>query len=222
MPPRATGSEQPGIEAALIFFHHKGDDARFDEILVKRIQLLRECPTEGLEANTHHIIAENSMARRRYAHALLHNEPCLAFWRALNRPDSLGAACMQRGVILKGMGYPDEARTLWNEALEHFEYASNPHGTGSCLHELADLHRESGALGEAVLMARQAIQCFTQADDIAAVHAVEGTLGDIYRDRGQCEEARALYQRGLDYWRSRNHPRWIAKFEQCLQSLPTK
>ena len=74
-------------------------------------------------------------------------------------------------------------------------------------------------LAEARRLVRQAIEIYKESGDEAAVCAAGGTLGDILKERGDIDQARELYQRGLTFWQERDHPRWIERFETRLQNL---
>ncbi|MGC4044823.1 MAG: hypothetical protein QM758_13605 [Armatimonas sp.] len=204
---------------ALIVLHHRGDDEDFDRVLRQRMEFLRHFPEFPIPPHTHQVIAENSLARKRYPHALIHSQHFLDHWRQRDRRDAMACGLLLHGGILKGLTRSEEARLCWNEALLQYEELEKPHGQGSCLEALATLQRESGALGEAQFLIRRAIQLFEQSGDEAAVQVARGTLGDILRDRGLLEQAQALYQGGLEFWSACAHVRWTRRFEDRLRSI---
>lgn len=212
-------SFQAATETALIFFHHSGDDEEFDRVFRQRIELLNRFPDYPITETAHHMIAENSLARKRFTHALLHNQHYCEHWQVQNNSNSQAVGLLQRGSIFKGLGQISEARTCWNEALLHYEASGNVHGQASCLEALATLHRENHSFGEAQLLLREAIRLFRQSGDEAAVFATEGSLGDVLRDRERFDEAETLYRQGLEFWKERKHTRWIGRFEERLTSL---
>lgn len=206
-------------ETALIFFHHNGEDEEFDRVFRHRIELLKRFPDYPITAAAHHMIAENSLARKRFAHALLHNQHFYEHWREQNAPNSQAVGLLQRGAIFKGLEQTREARLCWNEALLLYEEVGNLHGQASCLEVLANLHRENQAFGEAQVLLREAIRLFQQSGDKAAVFATEGSLGDVLRDRGRLDEAEMLYRQGLEFWKERGHTRWVRRFEERLTNM---
>lgn len=210
---------QAATETALIFFHHSGEDQEFDRVFRQRIELLKRFPEYPITAIGHHMVAENSLARKRFTHALLHNQRYYEHWRERDDPDSQAVGLLQRGAIFKGLGRVNEARSCWNEALLGYEASENVHGQASCLEALATLHRENQAFGEAQVLLREAIRLFRQSGDEAAVSATEGSLGDVLRERGRFDEAEALYRQGLEFWREKGHTRWISRFEERLTNL---
>lgn len=210
---------QAATEAALIYFHHSGEDAEFDRVFRQRIELLKRFPDYPITAIGHHMVAENSLARKRFAYALLHNQRYYEHWRERDDPDSQAVGLLQRGAIYKGLGRISEARSCWNEALVGYETSGNVHGQASCLESLAILHREDRLPGEAQVLLREAIRLFRQSGDEAAVCAAKGSLGDVLRDREKFNEAETLYRQGLEFWKERGHTRWIRRFEERLIHL---
>ncbi len=210
---------QAATETAMLFFHQTGEDSEFDRVLRQRMDLLRRFPEYPLTATAHLHIAENSLARKRFAYALLHNEPYFQYGRKSDNPYTLAIGLLQRGAIFKGLAQKIEARSCWNEALVLYEEAGNVHGQASCLEAIATLHREDRAFGEAQALLREAIRLFRQSGDDAAVHATEGSLGDVLRDRGAFDEAERFYRQGLEFWRERGHTRWVKRFEERLTTL---
>ena len=202
----------------LIGLHHAGDDAGFDRIAEPALAWNSERSAEW-GVRVHHLIAENYYARRRLEEALAHNDHCVAYWRAHNNAPFLLTALYQRGCIMRGLERTNEARALFNEAMEGFEAIHDQHEVASCLNSLAGLCRESGTLSEARRHAQGAIALFGQVGDVAAVHVASATLGDILRDRGDFGGARALYEPGLAFWREKGHPRWTAIFEEKIARL---
>lgn len=204
-----------GMSAA----HNNGDDNIFDSLHDFLKLTVDKFHNIDFENKNEYIIAENYLARNRFSEALVMNDACLSFFRRVGTNAMLAAAFYQRGCILNGLKRTVEARASWNIALETFEASDDTHGIADCLHSLAILYTEDGALSEASRGVSQAIALYQQCGDHAAVVAAGGTLGDILLKKGDVEKARLFYKEGLAFWKERQHPRWIDKFEKRLQML---
>ena len=204
------------LDQWMVNCHHQGDDALFDQLTEIYRSLIPPTPEKKLTVS---ILAENLLARRRFAEALEANQEHWEYFVSKQPPKYHAHTFYLRGCIYHGMKNHEEARRAWNQALERFEDPFDPHGVAQCLESLGGLSLEAGMLAEARRLVLQAIELYKESDDDAAVCAASGTLGDILKERGDHDQARELYQRGLTFWQERDHPRWIKRFETRLQNL---
>ncbi len=230
-------AESVGILLALLdALHHAEEDDLFDQtvtmMLAYDFSALDETRRMINLHRSHFVIAENRMARCRYAEALHHSEEAwtLAESVRLRRPEGLarrGPILYQHGSILQGLGRMTEAREFYNRAHDDFEEAAKMngtllHGVASCLRNLASLNREEGRYSEARGLLDRARELFERVGDPAAVVSCDLVLGDVRRDRGEWDEAERLYRAGLTFWREKGHHRWISSCEARLQELQAR
>jgi len=200
----------------LMASHHAQQDEIFDETLLCLSHL--EVPWERVQWHFH--IAENRMARSRFTEALEHNDIAFTMQTTLEgikfTDDTLPVLWGQRGSILLGLNRGEEAERCWDQALLGYEVRQNRGGVAECYQALGKLAAQSGRVGLGISLVQQAIATFVEVGNEGAVAAAMGTLGDILRTRGEIEEARSLYEKGLAFWKEREHPRWIEIFEARL------
>ena len=212
-------SETSWIEL-LIASHHAQQDEVFDETLIyiPDLKVLWE------RVQLHFHIAENRRARHRFTEALEHNDIALEMQKTLDtlKPHNgtlhgtLPVLWGQRGSILQALKRVEEAEHCWDTALIGYEVHKNQGGIAECYQALGQLAAQSGRVGLGISLVQQAIATFAEVGNEGAVAAAQGTLGDILRARGEIKEARSLYEKGLAFWKERDHPRWIEIFEARL------
>lgn len=238
---RATLAEEPNplstlrtvLEKLLLTTHHAGRHQEFDQTLQIASDLAAEILEEErfdqgrrlqFRSAIRAIAAENCWARGDLESALRFNDEAMADLncvasRLQNAEAYFAASYYQRGCIQWARNRRDDALTAWNDALLGFQAVSDAHGIGDCKRQIGRTLAGMGQYAVGLHLIQESITVYAALENDASRASALGTLADVLVMHGKTDEARRYYGEGLDYWRSREHPQWINRFETALAAL---
>lgn len=222
------------FERLMSVTHHAGLDVEFDEaatLAQKALENAAQIDTrplmkEAFERAVYSILADNHYTRENFDTALQYNYRAEELEGRLEAWPPVASARRytqyQRASILKAMGQLDEALTLYDRIFRLFSAHEERHNAANCLRHIGIILRKKGLLGMARSHIEQALAIYTDLKEMGGRSAALGDLGDLLAQTGDHETALQLYTEGLDFWRSTNHPHWIARFEERISRLGSR
>ena len=111
---------------------------------------------------------------------------------------SVSWANLHLGLLRFSGGEPDEARLLFNRALEAFDALGHRRGRAIAQAHLAMVHWKQGRLARAKALWEEALTQFRDMDDKASIARNANNLAVVAQNEGDLERAARLYQEALD------------------------
>lgn len=135
------------------------------------------------------------IAGRDLDRAKQHLEDSVACMRESNNLHGLATASHLLGAILEEIGQLEEARTLYERAIETCRTTHDRYRESCSRSNLAGLHFRTGALGDARAQAEASVRGFTEIGDRWQRAFALGILGAILARTGRIEDAIAALDR---------------------------
>ncbi|MCA9924495.1 MAG: tetratricopeptide repeat protein, partial [Anaerolineales bacterium] len=108
------------------------------------------------------------------------------------------------GTLYFFSGEHDAATQQFRDALRLAKLVGDSHTLGSASFHLAQALHMQGEITETIPLLEHAHQHFTQADDARGLIGTMNMLGQLFRQRGDIDEARRWYQGGIELGRARH------------------